>query len=35
MSEEHDHEMATLRQDLELAEKLILTQKEMIDTQGQ
>jgi len=35
MSEDHDHEMATLRQDLELAEKLISTQKEMIDTQGQ
>jgi hypothetical protein len=31
--EDHDQEMAILRQDLELAEKLIVTQKEMIDQQ--
>jgi hypothetical protein len=35
MFKDHDQEMATLRQDLELAEKLILTQKEMIDCQAQ
>ena len=35
MFEDHDQEIAILRQDLELAEKLILIQKEMIDYQAQ
>ena len=35
ISEEHDRDMTTLRQDLELAEKLIVAQKEMIDCQSQ
>src|SRR5258706_9300099 len=35
MSEEYDRDMAILRQDIELAEKLIVTQEEMIDCQGQ
>jgi hypothetical protein len=35
MSEQHDHDMAIVQQDLELAERLIATQKEIIDYQGQ